>query len=182
MPLQTSQSSLIPFHSNTKLVFYGNLFLLALFGFVLILYIPHCIQRLRSCRQGFFLQHDSAVVAVPSRPLPGPNIGSSDTSSDSGSMVNGKDGLTCLLDATQLPQMKKRRITFILHHCDMAGFSVGRAMIWSLYGTNLAFLVLYNANMYSDPGRTGFVAMLQIPFVFNECFTLFNHVNPSNTY
>ena len=143
MPLQTSQSFLISFHSNAKMFFYGDLFLLALFSFILIFYIPHCIQRLRSCRQGFFLQHDSAVIAVPSRPLPGPNIGSSDTSSDQDSMANGKDGLTCSLDATQLPQMKKRRIAFIQCRCDLAGFSVGCAIIWSLYGATLAFLVLY---------------------------------------
>ena len=174
MPLQTSQSFLISFHSNAKLVFYGDLFLLALFGFVLIFYIPHCIQRLRSCRQGFFLRHDSAVIAVPSRPLPGPNMGSSDTSSDRDSMANGKDGLTCSLDATQLPQMKKRRIAFIRRRCDLAGFSVGRAIIWSLYGATLAFLVLYNSNMFSDPGRTGFVAMSQIPFVF--AFAMKNNV------
>ena len=147
MPLPMSLSPLIPFYSNAKLVFYGDLFLLALFGFVIIFYIPRCVQRLRSCRPGFFLWHDSAVIAVPSRPLPIPNIGSSDTNSDCGSMTNGKDGLTCSLDATQLPQMKKRRIASIRRRCDLAGFFVGRAIIWSLYGATLVFLILYNSNM-----------------------------------
>ena len=89
-------------------------------------------------------------------------------------MTNGKDGLTFSLDATKLPQMKKRRIASIRRRCDLAGFSVGRAIIWSLYGATLVFLVLYNSNMFTDPGRTGFVAMSQIPFVF--AFAMKNNV------
>jgi hypothetical protein len=46
------------------------------------------------------------------------------------------------------------------------GFSVGQATILGVYGGILQYESFYKSNIFTDPIRTGFVATAQIPFVF----------------
>jgi hypothetical protein len=45
-------------------------------------------------------------------------------------------------------------------------YSIGEVLIAGGYGAILASLSAYKSNIFSDPGRTGVVAMSQIPLVF----------------
>ena len=99
MPLLMSNidiSAFLPLHSDAKLVFVGNLLLLALFACVLLSHASPSIRQLQDCRKGYFLWHSLTVNHEPSNPSPIPNVNllgkdveSCDIHSDSSSMTNG---------------------------------------------------------------------------------------------
>ena|SRR5882762_1744788 len=57
-------------------------------------------------------------------------------------------------------------ITSILRRRPLPGFSIGQALILGIYSAILNYLTMYMSSIFTDPKRTGFVGMSQIPFVF----------------
>ncbi|KAH7890412.1 hypothetical protein F5I97DRAFT_1799605 [Phlebopus sp. FC_14] len=47
-----------------------------------------------------------------------------------------------------------------------AGFSIGQALVLTVYAVTLVYASFYKSNPFKDPLRTGFVAMAQIPVVY----------------
>jgi len=46
------------------------------------------------------------------------------------------------------------------------GFSVGQVIILLIYFYSLVYAAFYRSNIFTDPARTGWIAISQLPFVF----------------
>lgn len=59
-----------------------------------------------------------------------------------------------------------RPVVIVLRRRLSPGFSIGQLLVLSVYFAILIYPSFYKSNPFTDPIRTGYVAMSQIPFVF----------------
>jgi ferric-chelate reductase len=164
--------------NNLKLVFNGDILLLALFSCLVLLDLRRALARF-SCvpewLQGHILwtaspdQWRSRLSSVPSA-----------NSAAENSANRKSKGLHTLLSYmhvdvrsfTSVPPHAPAisssfyTIASLLTRRIMPGFSFGQAVILAIYGAILQYESFYKSNIFTDPIRTGFVGTAQIPFIF----------------
>ena len=163
--------------NNLRLVFNGDILLLALFACVVVLSMPRAFARLAS---GWHQGHILRSVSTDNK-----RSRKTTNATYSGNGMDMKSDVShTYYSHTNLVQHEKGRaspafphhvptvsstlhpIAALLRRRIVPGFSIGQALILALYSGILHYLSLYNSNIFTDPDRTGFVAMSQIPVVF----------------
>jgi hypothetical protein len=150
---------------SMTLVFYGDILLLLLFISISLMYSPCGPRRFHNWYQTMFLRRRSSSSALQTQ-----SFSSSRMDKDSGSVV------TLLNDIVEPPNSGLLQRTVISTFSAIklclrrplifTDYSIGEVLIAGGYGAILASLSAYKSNIFSDPGRTGVVAMSQIPLVF----------------
>ncbi|KAF5381629.1 hypothetical protein D9615_005461 [Tricholomella constricta] len=170
-----------------SLVFHVILFLLIIVGFLILLRLPRAFARFRRSSDwlnGHFLWHSSYPKSTSKAPQTFPD----DYPSEDGSTKETKDGSTD--DSHTLyshakkargqsddivvsfpphvatcPRFLRQLVT--LHRARIApGFSISQAFVMVFYFATLVYASFYKSSPFSDPVRTGWVAIAQLPFAF----------------
>jgi ferric-chelate reductase len=178
-PQPSTTAATPPPVNNLRLVFNGDIFLLALFACILVLSVPRAFARLTSgWRQGHILRSVStgnkrsrkAPSSTDAYPGKGMDMKSdvSHTYYSHTNLVQHEKGRASSAFPHHVPTISSifHPIAFLLRRRIVPGFSIGQASILALYSGILHYLSLYKSNVFTDPERTGFVAMSQIPVVF----------------
>jgi hypothetical protein len=163
--------------NNLRLVFNGNIILLALFACFVVVSLPRAFARLSSgWRQGHILRSLSGSrrngTGASSASSTGTNTRNDMKSDDSHTMHSHTDLTQRKNDSAAFPYHVPALSTLLysiaspLKRRTVPGFSVGQTLILVIYSTILLYLVLYKSSTITDPERAGVVAMSQIPFVF----------------
>lgn len=163
--------------NNLRLVFNGDILLLALFSCFVLLSLRRAFVRfsyssewlqghiLWSSKNQLVSVHAADHLAEQStRDLKPKNLGTPHTRSkiarrdrrSPAASPSHPSTISSLLHS--ISSFFGRRIT--------TGFSAGQVAILGVYGVILQYESFYKSNLFSDPIRTGFVGTAQIPFVF----------------
>ncbi|KAG5636484.1 hypothetical protein H0H81_007849 [Sphagnurus paluster] len=175
-------------HGAESLVYHVVLFLLSIVGFVVLLRIPRAFARFwrpSEWLNGHILWHSS--LRSRSRLKKRAKTYQDDGLSESTSVKEAKEGSTN--DSHTLyytgttaehandvavsypphmstcPRLLRQLVT--LHRIRLApGFSISQAFVMLFYFATLSYAGFYKSSPFSDPVRTGWVAIAQLPFVF----------------
>ncbi|KZP18514.1 hypothetical protein FIBSPDRAFT_920412 [Athelia psychrophila] len=168
-----------------KLVFEGDIIILALFAVFVVLALPRTFARFSSAwNQGHILWFTSDRTlarrrqrALPS--LPATGFGSDKASDDSQSQDSHTltDHYPSSLTPTSAPRYPShiRAVSSLPFSSSIAnflarrfrpGFSIGQFLVTQGYSSVLQTILTLHSNPFSDPARAGLVAMAQVPFVF----------------
>jgi hypothetical protein len=154
--------------NDLRLVFNGDILLLALFSCLVLLGLRRAFARFsctHECIQGHILWSTSADKWRNRLP-------SADIASQKGVHIQHPHTyLEDRLSAAAPPHAPV--ISSIIHpiaspfaHRITPGFSLGQVVILGVYGAILQYESFYKSNLFTDPIRTGFVGTAQIPFLF----------------
>ncbi|KAG5640475.1 hypothetical protein DXG03_008380 [Asterophora parasitica] len=170
-----------------SLVFHVILFLLFLVGFLVLLRLPRAFARFRRSSDwlnGHFLWRSSCRSLSTSRTVQ--TFPDSDDYSTYGSSIKERkeastddshtlysfankngDHVTFSFPPHVATCPRFLRQLFTLHRVRISpGFSVSQAFIVVFYLASLCYAGFYKSSPFSDPVRTGWVAVAQLPFVF----------------
>jgi len=155
---------------SMKLVFYGDILLLCLFTLISLMHSPCGPRRFHNWYQTMFLRRLSSSSSV----FQTQSFSSSKMVKDSGSVVTLVNDIVEPRNSglVQRTVISTFRVTFsaiklcLRRPFIFTDYSIGEVLIAGGYGAILASLSAYKSNIFSDPGRTGVVAMSQIPLVF----------------
>jgi ferric-chelate reductase len=165
--------------NNLRLVFDGDIILLALFACFVVVSLPRAFARLSSAwSQGHILRSLSDNRINRKGP-----VSTKNSSAEPEHHIEMKsDNSHTAYSHTDLAQRENGNAAFPYHvptlstllhpiasplkRRTMPGFSLGQTLILVIYSTILIYLSLYKSSTITDPERTGVVAMSQIPFVF----------------
>lgn len=169
-----------------KLVFDGDIIVLALFALFVVLALPRTFVRLFCANilgQGHILWYTSARTLARRRQRQHPSApgfsADSDKSSDSQSQDSHTltDHYPASLASARAPRYPAHvralasypwltRVADVLARRMQPGYSVGQFLITQGYSTVFQTLLTLHSNPFTDPGRAGLLASAQIPLVF----------------
>jgi len=183
--MEAATQTTTPSVNPTQLVFHIDIFLVAFAGVFVLCALPRAIarfSRVAEWRQGLILRAIPLERRAPRpvmRSTQSPAVGTS-----AGDNVTSDESHTLHSDAhlirhpaakqegwTLPPHVRawsSRIPTFgnILRYRFETGFSLGQALVLLTYFAVLVYASFLKSNPFSDPLRTGFVAMSQIPIVY----------------
>jgi ferric-chelate reductase len=154
--------------NNSKLVFDGDILLLAIVSFFVLLNIRRAFSRFSWASE--WLQGHVLWFASPDNWRN--RFASVPFGHGAVEMAIDKESKASYAPSTNAPTHVPS-ILSTLHPISspftrriMPGFSVWQAVILGVYGIILQYETFYKSNLFTDPIRTGFVGTAQIPFVF----------------
>jgi ferric-chelate reductase len=164
--------------NNSRLVFDGDILLLALFSFFMLLNIRRAFSRFSWASewlQGhilWFTGPDNWRNRFASVPFGHSAIGMAIDKESKGSYAPSSCAYPRGIPSTHAPTHAPSVLS-TFHPISspftrrvMPGFSAWQAVILGIYGIILQYESFYKSNLFTDPIRTGFVGTAQIPFVF----------------
>lgn len=165
---------------NLRLVFNGDILLIAFFACFVVVSLPRAFARMLSGWRGHILwsvagkRRDRKLTSTPS---------STEASTENYGPTKSEDSHTYQSHARLVRRESDNVLSAIPYHIPtlssifhpiapifryriIPGFSLGQAVILGVYGGVLIYVLLYQSNTFTDPSRAGFVGMSQIPLVF----------------
>lgn len=179
-----------PYLDVPKLVFDGDILILALFAVFFVLSLPRILGRFSrgiEWSRGHFLRSVRLSTRGTRRPT---RSSPSDGPTQKGADLNTDDSHTLYSHTHILSGNDEKSTTFPPHVPTISsylhfiatplryrlspGYSLGQAFIVGIYGAILLYETFDKSDPFTDPVRAGYVAMGQIPFVF--AFTAKNNI------
>ncbi|KAF7979311.1 hypothetical protein HWV62_42705 [Athelia sp. TMB] len=161
-----------------KLVFTGDVVLLALLAFAALLALPRTLARASAL--GHVLWYTSPRTLARRRQRARGPSPDSDSGKESWSGSDNSHTLTDYAPASLASGVAPRypthvralgslpvldRLAGVLAARWRPGYSVGQFLLTQAYSTVLTSVLTYHSNIFTDPGRAGLVAMSQVPVV-----------------
>ncbi|KAF9465886.1 hypothetical protein BDZ94DRAFT_1188404 [Collybia nuda] len=164
------------------LVFHATLFLLAIIALLVLLSAPRALARLwrtsewcngHFLRKGTYRRPTSIVRHYPDPPSSSKEVASDDshtlyTHTKHAERINDKDTSVILSYPPHVASCPRflRPLVAPLRTRVAIGFSIAQGLTISLYSCILIYAAFYKSSPFTDPIRTGWVAIAQLPFVF----------------
>lgn len=148
-----------------KLVFYSDILLISIFIILSFVHVPSGSGRVQAWWHTLFLCNGTPVSANSMQSSVDFSMTKSMEDSD---FVSAVDTIGTVFS----PPIKRkisstfRSIDLRLQRCIFPGCSIWKALAMGIYSAILTSLIFYRSNIFTNPSRTGIIAVSQLPLAF----------------